>query len=676
MTTLVYNDVVMRDCETKSFKQDVEYDLSGTDVIYSRFTIRVASNVIALRQVTGEAEFGITTTHGTTVVQKMHDIQARLSEARKDFWMLIDDCPISESNGANTLNQPLLVACGKAWDETIATQTVGSGANLYTQSYIQRSQLDMYPHPFDTAAATRRYGTGAQFNKAFALDCDNGPKPRNLSVEKIIGGRSIRVEFEIEVCLKICPEGFTDSAPVMLGGNITSDNRILSNRWHLEETKDENWVTTRSLQGTLRVAHSSYWPHAMRFLCVPTLLKGYKRISQSYVSDPTDLVLKYRVDDQQAHAAPPWPAIKWSGHHTEAGTSAGGVIKTSEVQVRLQGPPGIDKQLLIGAAGKVITNRIKGLRKPTIPVNRSHTILKNVSIVDVLDQPIIEMRVQVQHSEKDADKGLLLRIKSMGTPITDDGNNDAYSIDGYSPDVWPVPLPYDSSRPAGIFSCYLQHPCSVWHDMPNGIAPGDESPPPDRPPVSTDDRYGDYRETESPTPLPDNDSAYDDSEDKLDFPYTYYELQNEYKVNQGVIGMPRADSRTDLAVTQSIIQLHAPTARRILTVTASRNGKPPILPTLQPVLTDPNGYKEVLEGWAPITKAPKIEADGYSRIFELKAVYSYLMERAPGPSDILRVGSTPLDLFSPNSNWINLGTAVDADGHLQYESGTTVTFPT
>jgi hypothetical protein len=40
------------------------------------------------------------------------------------------------------------------------------------------------------------------------------------------------------------------------------------------------------------------WAQAMRYLCIPPLLDGYKRLSQKSVSDATGLVLNYTIRDR------------------------------------------------------------------------------------------------------------------------------------------------------------------------------------------------------------------------------------------------------------------------------------------------------------------------------------------------------------------------------------------
>ncbi|GAA4455371.1 hypothetical protein [Novipirellula rosea] len=699
MTTIVYNGVELRDCETLAFDQVVEYDESKTDVLYSRFRIRVASTLVALRERTTSEiadgtnrQFGIETVQGQTVVQRAHDIHARLSESRKDFWMLVDNCVTDEKKpvgaGASVLDQPLLIATGKAWDEEIVTDTIGNVGGYTEHKRIERTELFMVPHPFSENSDTNAYGPGdGLISKSNVLDCDNGPKPLSVKVNKIIGGRSLRVEFEIEVCRPICNPSFADSEPIVFGGEITSSgNQVLSNRWSIEESKDDNWITTRSLQGTLRVAHSSVWPHAMRWLCMPALMKGYKRIRQSYVDDATNLVLKYRIDDQQAHAAPPYPAIKWSGHHAETATGSGGVLQGGEFAIRLTGPPGVDKQQLIAAAGKVAVNRIRGLgRRYADGGDKAYDLtLRNASIVDVLHEPTIEMRVQVSYVSSKF-KFLALRVKEMGRPLnTLDGHEygydpelDPYLIAGYNPRVWPVPLAYDSETPAGLFNCYLQHPCSVWHDMPGGLAPADEIDTPERKEKKEsgqpDNPYPADQYTEQE--VPEDDTYLSEDTEIYDYPYTFIELQNRYRINNGWAQIPIANTDPNATKTAELIKLHGRTAARVLTMTATRDGKPPMLPSMNEDQVDQNGCREVLDRIDIVAKAPQLMADGTGRRFEMMSEYVYLMERAPRPNEKLRGASSPLDLFSPDSNSLDLSEIVDTGGHLVWENGVTTTYP-
>ena len=654
MTILAYNGVVLNDCETKSFEQTIEYDESNTDVIFSRFRIRVASTAVVTNY--PSRQFGVASVGtASTVAQRMHDVQNRLSECRGDFWFLVNDCAVHENPefSTSTLDQPVLIATG----------TIGSpGSKLRA-------------HPFSPNAYTPEYGAGtgtADIDPVTVLDPDNGPKPKHLSITEIFGGRAMRVEFEIEVCRRLCKSDFVDAVPDV-DGVVAPDNRILSNRWSLEESKDENWVTTKTLQGTLRVAHSSYWPHAMRLLCVPSLMTSYQRVRQSFVSDPSDLVLKYRIDDKQAHAAPPPPAVTWSGHHAESATGTDGVMKAGEVTVRLTGIPGVDKQLLISSAGKVITNRIRGLSN--LAEEQYAVILQNASIVDVLHEPTIEMRVQVKYVEQGY-KALALRIRAMGSSLNDlnDPTAGPYNIDGYNPSSFPVPIPYDSLTPAGLFNCYLQHPCSIWHDVPNaetdgtggsgsgssGTLPPESTYPPSKTitPI-TSYEYPEQNELEA------DETGLADTEDIYTFPYTFVEIENRYDLNNGWVAMPIADSDS-ANKTHELVKLHNRTATRVLLLTATREGEPPTLPKLEEELTDHNGNREVLSSARIITKAPQLLANGRGRRYELSAEYIYLLEKAPENNGKLRNSALPQDALGPTEAAIDLSEVQDVLDRIQW----------
>jgi len=657
MTTVVYNGVVLRDCETKSFEQTITYDESNTDLIYSRFRIRVASTLAATR-IPKSGTFGIqpptleSIEHAT---ERQKVIQRYLSEPRQDFWMLIDKGVVNEGMTAAEL-----AALG-------SPSNVGIDDFLLMSTGIADGNMDKHP-------LSSQYGPNDVVPRIDVLDANNGPKPISVSVTQIIGGRTFRVEFEIEVCRKLCISDFNDTPPPYeIWGPITpTGSFILSNRWNIEESKDENWITTRVLQGTLRVANKAIWPHLMRSVCVPSLLMGYKRVRQSFVDDPTGLILKYRIEDQQAHAAPPWPAVAWKAHHAESASGPNGSILTGEISIRLTGPPGVDKVQLIGAAGKVANDRIKGL-SPTFDVNgraEYATIINSASVVNVLDEPVIELRVNARYTDKDQKKNLMIRINEMGRPLTTliSDDNPQYQIEGYDPRIWPVPLAYDSLTPAGIFACYLQHPCSVWHAVPGGTLPGALETP-TRPGIS-DSGYPDADLYSSTHNLPDEgdylkggpSGGENASRDIYGFPYNFVDLENQYVTHNGWSQLPYADTTTNANKTALLVQLHGRVSKRVLTVTASRDGEMPLIPSLAEDITDHNGLREVLESSSIAIKAPELSSGGTNRRYAVKCVYVYLLERAPRLTEKLRGGSTQIDRIPPASNWLDLSRSQDSGG--------------
>ena len=621
-TTIIYNGVTLRDCETQSFEQSVQFDESGTDVIGSKFTIRVASTLVAIHSA---PQFGIDTPAGLSAVERMVDINSRLYEPRKDFWLLVDGGVTNEVGPAGSgVDGSLLVATG-----------IPDGA--------------MAAHPLSAQITST-------VARSSVIDVDNGPKPRAVRVEKIIGGRSIRVIFEIEVTRRLCLGNY-DLPPVGFGP-VAGDNRVLSNRWSLDESKDENWITTRTISGTLRVVNHAHWPHLMRFLVIPPLLAGYKRVRQKFTDDPTGLVLKYQIEDRQAHAAPPWPAVSWSAHHAETATG-NGLILSGEISVRLTGPPGVDKTQLIASAGKVATDRINGL----VPVwvggkkQTQKTILKSASVVNVLNEPSIELRIQAQYTDDLVTaRALALRLERMGQPLTTLTGTSEYEIENYDPRVWPVPLPFDSPGPAGTFACYLQSPCSIWHGFPQGVLPGYISPP-TRPEVKPAN-YPDQSEIENvPDPLPADETylrpKYENNprDNIYDFPYQFVELVQRHETKTGWAQMPLADTQGNKSL---LAKLHGRVSRRVFTVTSTRDGRMPAVPLLIEEAIDQNMSREVLESFSYTIKSPELLADGSGRRFSVVSEYVYLLETGVSNFAKLKGAVSQIDRLTPQDNWLDL----------------------
>ncbi|MCC9644988.1 hypothetical protein LOC71_22150 [Rhodopirellula sp. JC740] len=703
MTTLVYNNVVLKDCETLRFEQDLQYDESKTDLLFSRFKIRVASTLVGVRY-PNDGGFGIQTPIGSTVTQRLHDIQSRLSQPRKDFWFLTESNPVTENGSAYSIDQPLIIATGEPYSYEFEESSFGGRSRVDAE----RTVRELQPNPLDFSHvsdySTQRYGP---FNTPFpadqVVDLNNGPKPLDINCIAILGGRSIRVEFEIEVCRHFCDpsrvgdpypptepwieprdddEDTDDENEAEDGFRIPPSKNILSNRWSLTESKDAAWVTTKTLQGTLRVATKETLPQYQRYLVIPPCLDGYQRIEQTFADDISGLVLKYRITDRERHAAPPAPAIDWNGSYTESSTKMG-VNQIAHLDVTLTGPPSVDKQDLIGAAGRVLNSRMRGLQKDPADQDPDYSVkLLDSAVIESLDQPTITLRVTVQYVGQDPTY-FNLRLKQIGKPLNTDGDEDPLSIDGYYPERWPSPLPYDSETPAGLFSCYLQDPCSVWHspamriegeELPN---PGgeyddrvltDESGSPTYPtPTEEDDvpRPGsvsrsqnkldrDIRYVSSDQLFPDQDQKIISPEQFQGAPYTHWRLRSEYVTTTGRAVLPLAAVRDQQYAEQpfseptvSIVKLHESVCKRLFWIEATRVGKPPQFPQPKDTMIGPNGETETLLDWKLGLANPVIGPDGVSREYTVAAEYCYALDRPLANTESFRIPISPID-FTPD----------------------------
>ena len=667
-TTLIYNGIALRDCETKVFEQKVQYDPSGTDVIYSRFKIRVSSTLVSYEYAQNREHLSTirpdeVPTVGGSVPERIRRVHTMLSEKGQLFYFYI---PNATSNGAH------LEPGWKNRTEDLMLIAIG---NNRPDSGVPPLLVPIHPDLPD----------GDKINAKDIADTENGPKPTHVSVDQIFGSRAMRVTFEIVVCRQLCDQFLfdeegeltdeTDPYPLTepnidavpdnpetpnvdeseAGRKITPTTQILSNRWYVTESKDANWVTTRVLQGTLRVTDKSVLPHMMRYLVMPPLLRGYQRVSQTFANDPTDLVLKYRIEDRERHQAPPDPAINWSGHFVETG-SKHGVYQTAEMQLRLIGPPGVDKQDLIGAAGRVINARMNGLHKdPANPTTDHKVQLLNAAVVEVIGEPVIEFRIQVRYAG--ADKNYLtLRLKRIGEPLNKSGEDPPNSIDGYYPDQWPSPLPYDSETPSGILSCYLQRPCSRWHgivsweeDKVKPYEGYDENDKVLRPGYHSRSEHKLDRDVRNLTntsnlPFPREDKDIVSIDQFAGFPYTHIAIRSEYKTDTGRVQLPYAKSDPSASEpTAALIKLHSGACKRIFRMEASRTGALPKVPEPAEEITDVNGISEAMESWSISADAPKIGADWVSREYRIFCEYVYLLSRPPNASEKLRMAISPID---------------------------------
>ena len=672
MTTLIYNGVQLRNCETKVFDQKIQYDESRTDAIYSTFRIKVSSVMIAYADYTDQDHRstvepnGLNATGGT-LPERCRRIHAMLSQPGKLLYYFISNAHSSGAAIAPSAlhSDMLLVAIGPAAAMPDGTP---NGSDI--------EGLQILKHPYRPELGT--------FDASEVVDHENGPKPIDVSVTPIIGGKSMQVTFEVEVCRAICdsidtsdpypptepnipgqpddpetPEDETEAAH-----QIKPSTKVLSNRWFITESKGADWKTTRTMQGTLRVRDKRWLPHLTRYLVVPPLMEGYQRVTQNFANDPTDLVLKYRIEDKQQHEAPPSPAIDWKGHYVEMGSKLG-VMQIGELSIRLVGPPGIDKQLLIGAAGRVLNARMKGLQKDPASEDTEHSVkLLESSVYESIENPIVQLTARVQYAGSDV-KYLRLRLKQIGTPLNlpDVGDGEPpNSIDDYSPTRWPVPLPFDSASPSGIFSCYLQNPCSKWHgviDAPEDAltpyrADGDES---------TDQRSGytprtpidfdrDVRTYPSATDFPEEDKTVVADEQYAGFPYTFVKIRSQYITETGVAQLPLAQVSSS-GPTCSLIRLHGGLTKRDFRMEVVRDGKLPLVPEPLQQIVDPNGVEEQLLNQDIAVFDPEISADGVTRTYRVIAHFVYGLSRPPKPSEKLRMAISPIDASAGELRYIN-----------------------
>lgn len=683
-THLYYNGVMLRDCELRSFEQSIERDQSGTDVLFNRFRITVASTLVSLHSTDPNASPQVPAgdpierqplstialedaINGESVVDRLIEVRRRLHEPRRDFWF-----------GLNAVtNQPLQPGepPHDTPDENYPYRIVLAATGVPT--YADRT-TDGVPV---VEGFIGSFDGPTEIERSRVLDVDNGPKPMSVSIEQIFGGRAMRVVFTIEVCRLLCGEDLSPSHhPVR--DNVRVEG-IISNRWSITESLNENWETTHTIDGVLRVSDQRYKAMAMRLLVTPALFPYAALISREYGVDTTGLVLKYRCALKEEGYAPPPGVIQWSGSYTESTTIANSQ-RIGELQVKVRSvhaePAGFSRrEAMLVALHDIARSRIAGMNI-LAPFNdageqnaqdRATAILQKIAITETLGKPEMTLRATVLHVDDDMSLWRV-RVEQLGTPMV---------IQGYDHRWWPAPpiWSWDDEAPPGYvdlgnrFDQYYQDPCSQWHAMPRGVKhldnpaslQGDEVPM-----QFMAYQLGDVDPDVGLNHQPAIRGLHHSwsSAQLSDATYYTWEGDDTYDTAQGVAHLPLSTQRNASNGTQTAvaIQLHAPIQRRRFTMIATRANRDPEIPYAAPVLDDKVSPVEYLLARQLVAEAIELQADGVTTLHGVKVVYEYGLSRPVGllASETYRRPSSPRDLSTPDAVALN-PSLVETHGNIE-----------
>jgi hypothetical protein len=546
-TTVFYNGIFLQDCETLEFRQVIEMDESNTDHLWSRFRIRVASTLC--RTIKPEILNGLTVAtarelavlrdnerpdHGSIITPmpfvttsadatssahlehnqtnaSLQDISLAehhlvitkfLKEPRKDFWM-----SISAQDNSDDTSMATNVPIGPP-DEADAGGGPRRFSDLSVLAATGMTEAEALAlDPLAMTAGNAKYLQASQILRYFCMDTANGPKPRSVTVQKIIGGRTMRIEFEIEICVFVGPfststaiKDFQEAAYRDIGARKTIG--VASNRWSVTESLDENWKTTHAIKGQLVVRDHTFKAHAQRMLTVPWMFPYAKMTRREFYTDPTGLTLNYQHTFTECGDAPPYGVVNWKGDYSEQ--VLGGGKSIGSVSVRVVGtiapPKGLTasqyKKLLITQGFRMILSRIPfSLRvdaaAPKPGALATNAVLQDAVVSEHMHEPIVDIRAVVLHKTKDNDDDQTealnefgLRLTKMGDPIISTTAEPPFGDPNYNRLWWPIPSSFTwdwktvrnlqtaaeaGSKPGSYFDCYFQSPEYEWHGIPVGM---------------------------------------------------------------------------------------------------------------------------------------------------------------------------------------------------------------
>lgn len=465
---------------------------------------------------------------------------------------------------------------------------------------------------FDIIPAANEAFTASPGNSLNRLDVNNGPKA-SLEVREMISNKVARATFRIEMAVPNCP-------------GATLGDGVLSLRFWTNDDIDENWYTTRTFNGRLRVASKNVKLQDFRNFIFPPIAGGFKRKSVSLQEDPNGLELEFTVVDEEFYVSCPRPATTWRGTHNVSTPFAGGVIGDSEVRVELEGPRDTSKSELIQLAIKIIDNKLQ-LETSTLASRESEgrAMLLYYAVSEDLGRNRITATARVRHTTASTTSGGNIFIKTVGQPLTIPDYQFNRSR-GFNP----------TATLSNIVAQKLTTSCNP------DIDTASSSKGKQKRRTRSGAKEGDPPEVDiGIRELEDYETSYsDDHGQKL---YTAYRLSSQVMAPQGVVGLPVGSASGSSVDSQVFVQLHEPPANMIVRVVSERVGEPPEVPFPRKSYTDSKtGIVHTLLYWDVSSAAVALTGDGRSQIFHVEAFFEYGLNREPDLSkDKLEIGHNP-----------------------------------
>jgi hypothetical protein len=204
--------------------------------------------------------------------------------------------------------------------------------------------------------------------------------------------------------------------------------------------------------------------------------------------------------------------------------------------------------------------------------------------------------------------------------------------EGYDPRIARAAEPFDEASLLGVFSAWLAPADAERQAMPD-VQELDPVEGPERTEVDPPTIL--HWEATGEMPL-DSPTLY--RLDHLASPYTLMQQERRYRIDHG--RLPIALSQAIDGVSCVVVTRHPPVAERELFVRAERVGAWPEIPRAVDQI-DANGIVETLLEERITPHLPRLLPDGGRLLYRVEARYRYAMSRAPGPAELLRVGSLP-----------------------------------
>jgi hypothetical protein len=587
----------MRNVMTRGWDQEIVYDDSGTDVLFTRYKLSFEGTIHLQAALVGTSTW-----------------TGRLSSSSINPQFVPSSPTVQGESDVARLYQNVSRLLSQARGGLAISMAGNSVLTVWPAAYSGMAQGEI------------------------GWDTDNGPKPQSLSLEHISGGNLFRVRWSVDATVTQCSRQNAEILPSI----------VLNHRWSVDETMDANFFITRTIAGKVRFSKSEINHQAYKEIIIYPLEQGFRRQSVQYQVDPSGLEATYTVVDRQVHTSAPWPATRISGTHAE--TTGDGVNFYSECNVRLEGPPHADKRLMLERAFHIVDARIHFL---TEEINKDW-MLESAAVVDHIgEENAIEVRFRIRQ-QKDSPRVALGNIiegnlcRPLSLPPLSQGEAEA-GVGYYDPTVswkpetWGYSPQKTDPRTAVSFILYhyLESPCSTRKTITgDNITPSSEDdgwipfvfegPPPD---TSAGPQGGDVDVSPGDKINPKAKLAI----------YTYSVMKNRYSLAPSRVMFPLSraiDDTDDTADSAVAVTFGKGLCQREITIDVERVGELPAIPEPLDQYTDGTLRGHLLDHWIE-PHPPTLSPDGRQTIHRVTAHYVYGLNRQPKPDEKISIGVMP-----------------------------------
>lgn len=535
-------------------------------------------------------------------------------------------------------------------------------------------------------------------------DVHGGPDPQTCNITQVASNNTFRVEFSIKFCLSpTCMKNksgeplqnpndedeawdATQNIDEQLGqrplffDGFHKPLGILSNRFSCQDRINDNWYTTRTYNGVVKLSNPSWNPHDYRAVTLPPVTPGMRRKSIDYKASPDGLTLSYSIVDEEVTITPPEFCTNLKIVHTETQVDFGHLVNFT-LRVELAGAKNGSLYDLNRIATAIIEGRLNitlaafgGEQGFTLLVDSYETTTQQGSTQEFgLTSVVSGRRIPVENNNGDAQghldamtSAMLSRQVAVPNTIIENYNNNRSKGNrtGEQPE-------YEGYIPA-LSALHSVVPKRCTDKLHVGESIGERYDIDDREDrieamQSVIDDY-DYSEIYWYKPeilasvsdiIPDNpDVSFNESHDKNI--YTEYNIHSIYRTMGLILNLPSA-YQEELGQSQSqsrsrnwgqtsggarvapdsvSVRIGPPQRERVITVEAQRVGSPPRMPPAPQMFTETAYNSESIPGYGDqvifhlkdeqiLPQAPQRLVDGSGYLYTMHAQWTYSIDRAP-----------------------------------------------